>query len=182
MQEFHLETVGPSGDCAVLRVTGEVDVYTAPVLRERIHDLAAKGAVHIIADLSRVDFLDSTGLGVLVGGLKRVREDGGSLTPVITSTCVLHILQITGLTRVLPPQPSVPAAIDADPHWQETVHREAGGTRPWCREHGLLRDSSSTESPGAICPHGQHLSRPSQDRRVYAESFGFAETFGCDST
>ena len=56
MQEFRVETIGPSRDCAVLRVTGEVDVYTAPVLRERIQDLTAKDVVHIIADLSRVDF------------------------------------------------------------------------------------------------------------------------------
>ena len=39
MQEFHLETIGPSGDCAVLQVTGEIDVYTAAILRERIRDL-----------------------------------------------------------------------------------------------------------------------------------------------
>ena len=103
MQEFHLETIGPSGDCAVLQVTGEIDVYTAPILHERIRDLAAKGAVHIIADLSRVDFLDSTGLGVLVGGLKRLREHDGSLTPVISTTRILRILEVTGLTTVFPP-------------------------------------------------------------------------------
>ena len=84
MREFRLDTIGPVGDCAVLQVTGEVDVYTAPMLRERIRELAAKGAVHLIADLSQVDFLDSTGLGALVGGLKRLREDGGSLALVIT--------------------------------------------------------------------------------------------------
>ena len=75
MREFRLDTIGPAGDCAVLQVTGEVDVYTAPMLRERIRELAARGAVHLIADLGQVDFLDSTGLGVLVGGLKRLRED-----------------------------------------------------------------------------------------------------------
>ncbi len=138
MQEFHVETIGPSGACAVLQVTGEIDVYTAPILRERIRDLAAKGAVHVIADLSRVDFLDSTGLGVLVGGLRRLREHDGSLTPVIISARLLHILQITGLTRVLPPQPSVRAAIDADPLWRQTVQSEAGSTEQWCRQHGLL--------------------------------------------
>jgi anti-sigma B factor antagonist len=137
MQAFHLETIGPSGDCAVLRVTGEVDVYTAPAFREAIVDLAAKGVVHIIADLTRVDFLDSTGLGVLVGGLKRLRGLGGSLTPVISSAPILRILQITGLTRVLPPRPSVPDAIDADPHWRRTVESEAGSAAEWCRQHGL---------------------------------------------
>jgi anti-sigma B factor antagonist len=132
-----VETIGPSGDCAVLRVTGEVDVYTAPILRERIQDLTAKGAVRIIADLSCVDFLDSTGLGVLVGGLRRVRERDGSLTPVINSARILQILQITGLTKVLPPQPSVPAAIAADPHWRQAVEGEAGSAGEWCRRHGL---------------------------------------------
>src|SRR5580692_2215578 len=102
MREFRLDTIGPSGDCAVLRVTGEVDGYTAPVLRERIRELAALGAVHLIADLAQVDFLDSTGLGVLVGGLKRLREDGGSLAPVVTKSSILKIFQITGLTGVLP--------------------------------------------------------------------------------
>jgi anti-sigma B factor antagonist len=133
--EFSVETIGPTGDCAVLRVVGEVDVFTAPVLRERIAELTGKGAVHIIADLSRVDFLDSTGLGVLVGALKRVREHGGSLTPVINSERILHILRITGLTSLLPPQPSVPAAIDAAPHWQQTLEREAGSPEDWCRRY-----------------------------------------------
>ena len=137
MQEFHLETIGPSGDCAILQVTGEVDVYTAPMLRERIRDLAAEGAVHIIADLSRVDFLDSTGLGVLVGGLKRLREHDGSLTPVISTTRILRILEVTGLTALFPSQPSIPAAITADSHWRQTVESEAGSTGEWCRRHGL---------------------------------------------
>ncbi len=138
MQEFHVENIGSSGDCAVLRIAGDIDVYTAPILRERIRDLAAKGAVHVIADLSRVDFLDSTGLGVLVGGLKRLREHDGSLTPVISSARLLRILQITGLTTILPPQPSVRAAIDADPHWRQVVQSEAGGAEESCRQHGLL--------------------------------------------
>jgi anti-sigma B factor antagonist len=60
MREFRLNTAGPAGDCAVLQVTGEIDVYTAPMLRERIRELAATGTVHLIADLSQVDFLDST--------------------------------------------------------------------------------------------------------------------------
>ena len=94
--------------------------------------------MHVIADLSRVDFLDSSGLGVLVGGLKRLREHDGSLTPVISSARLLRILQITGLTTILPPQPSVQAAIDADPHWRQVVQSQAGSAEEWCRQHGLL--------------------------------------------
>ncbi len=137
MREFRLDTAGPAGDCAVLRVTGEVDVYTAPMLRERIRELAAKGAVHLIADLTQVDFLDSTGLGVLVGGLKRLREDGGSLALVITTPRILRIFQVTGLTKALAAQRSVTDAITADPHWQKTAESQAGSVHEWCRRHGL---------------------------------------------
>src|ERR1700722_11707828 len=111
MCEFHLDTIGPIRDCAVLQVTGEGDVYPAPMLREQIRELAAKGVVHLIADLSRVDFLDSTGLGALVGGLKRLREAGGSLALVISTPRILRVFQITGLTKVLAAQRSVEDAI-----------------------------------------------------------------------
>jgi len=79
MQPLHLETFTAGADCAVLRIAGEVDVYSAPQLRERVIQLLADGIPHIIADLRGVDFLDSTGLGALVGSLKRLREQGGSL-------------------------------------------------------------------------------------------------------
>ena len=137
MSEFRLDTIGPAGDCAVLQVTGEVDVYTAPMLRERIREIAAKGAVHLIADLGQVDFLDSTGLGVLVGGLKRLSEDDGSLALVLTTPRLLRIFQITGLTKALAAQRSVEDAITADPHWQHTAENQAGSVHEWCRQHGL---------------------------------------------
>ena len=137
MREFQLETVGPIGDCAVLQVTGEVDVYTATLLREQMRELAAKGAVHLIADLSRVDFLDSTGLGALVGGLRRLREAGGSLTLVISTPRILRIFQITGLTTAFAARRSVADAITADPHWRHTAEGEAGSVDAWCRRHGL---------------------------------------------
>ena len=118
-------------------MTGEVDVYTAPMLRDQMRELSAKGAVHLIADLGQVDFLDSTGLGALVGGLKRLREAGGSLALVISTPRILRIFQITGLTKVLAPQRSVEDAITADPHWQHTAESEAGSVHEWCRLHGL---------------------------------------------
>ena len=137
MREFRLDTIGPAGDCAVLRVTGEVDVYAAPMLRERIRELAASGAVHLIADLGPVDFLDSTGLGVLVGGLKRLREDGGSLALVLKTPRILRVFQITGLPKAFAAWPSVADAIPADPHWRKTAESQAGSVDTWCRQHGL---------------------------------------------
>jgi anti-sigma B factor antagonist len=137
MHEFRLDAIEASGGCAVLRVAGEVDVYTAPAVRERVRDLVAKGAVHIIADMSGVAFLDSTGLGALVGGLKSVRVHSGSLTLVITADHIRRIFQITGLTKVFSPHPSVPHAIAADSHWRHTAEHEAGSVEEWCRQRGL---------------------------------------------
>lgn len=137
MRELQLEAIESSGGCAVLRVAGEVDLFTAPALRERVRDLVAKGSVHLIVDMSGVVLLDSTGLGVLVGGLKRVRAHNGSLMVVISAGHILRIFQITGLTKVFPPHPSVPDAIVADPHWQQTTESEAGSVEEWCRQRGL---------------------------------------------
>jgi anti-sigma B factor antagonist len=138
VQDFKVDIIGPDGDCAVLRITGELDAYTAPFLRDRMRDLTAVGVRHVIADLRRVDFLDSTGLGVLVGGLKRFREHGGSLAPVVTKSSILKIFQITGLTSVLPPRSSVADAIDVDPHWRQAAEAKAGSTAEWCKQHDLV--------------------------------------------
>lgn len=84
----------------ILSVKGEVDVYTAPRLRERLVELVTEGARKIIVDLEQVEFLDSTGLGVLVGGLKRLRSNEGDLSLVCTQTRILKVFEITGLTKV----------------------------------------------------------------------------------
>src|SRR6476660_8113089 len=85
---------------AVLAVRGEVDVYTAPRLRERLVELVSQGKHQIVVNLEGVDFLDSTGLGVLVGGLKRLRSHDGDLTLVCTQHRILKVFEITGLTKV----------------------------------------------------------------------------------
>ena len=90
------------GEWTVLEVAGEVDVYTAPKLRERLVGLVGDGHHHIIVDMTKVDFLDSTGLGVLVGGLKRIRSHEGSLALVCNAERILKIFRITGLTKVFP--------------------------------------------------------------------------------
>jgi anti-sigma B factor antagonist len=84
----------------VLSVKGEVDVYSAPRLREKLVELVTEGHRQIIADLEGVDFLDSTGLGVLVGGLKRLRSNDGDLRLVCSQQRILKVFEITGLTSV----------------------------------------------------------------------------------
>ena len=93
-------TARAEGGRTVIEVAGEIDVYTAPKLREKIAALVDEGVYHLVVDLERVDFLDSTGLGVLVGGLKRVRTHDGSLSLVCTQERLLKIFRITGLAKV----------------------------------------------------------------------------------
>jgi anti-sigma B factor antagonist len=101
------------GDHTVVVVGGEIDVYTAPKLREQLIDLVSAGSYHIVVDMENVEFLDSTGLGVLVGGLKRVRAHDGSLRLVCTQERILKIFRITGLTKVFPIHGSVDEAVAA---------------------------------------------------------------------
>jgi anti-sigma B factor antagonist len=95
----------------IVSVRGEIDVYTAPSLRERLNELVASGHYDLIVDLEGVEFLDSTGLGVLVGGLKRVRSHDGTLRLVCAQEKILKVFRITGLTKVFPIHPTLDAAL-----------------------------------------------------------------------
>jgi anti-anti-sigma factor len=89
VQPFQLESIIAGGDCAVLRINGEIDAYAAPQIRDRVLNLARNGTVHLIADLRGAGFLDSAGLGALVGsrtGL-RARGDRSRWRPVPTGSC-----------------------------------------------------------------------------------------------
>jgi len=97
----------------IIAVGGEIDVYTAPKLRDKITELVADGVYDIIVDMEAVEFLDSTGLGVLVGGLKKVRAHDGSLQLICTQDRLLKIFRITGLAKVFPIYESVEAAAKA---------------------------------------------------------------------
>jgi anti-sigma B factor antagonist len=124
VQSFRLEAIPVGTDRAVLQITGEVDVYTAPQVRDRVIRLLADGVRHVIADLREVSFLDSTGLGALVGSLKRLREQDGSLELVVPDGRIMTIFRVTGLDRVFALHPSFPDAIDDDEHWQAALARE----------------------------------------------------------
>lgn len=102
------------GEHTVLDVGGEVDVYTAPKLREKLVELVGNGHHRLIVDMTKVEFLDSTGLGVLVGGLKRVRSHEGSLALVCDQERILKIFRITGLTKVFPIYDSLDEALQSE--------------------------------------------------------------------
>src|SRR6266540_7003767 len=99
------------GDHSVVSLRGEIDVYTAPRLRQTLIDLVEGGATDIVVDMERVDFLDSTGLGVLVGGLKRVKSADGDLRLVVTQDRIMKIFDITGLSKVFPIHGSLDEAL-----------------------------------------------------------------------
>lgn len=90
---------------------GEVDIYTAPKLREKLVELIDAGNDRVVVDLEGVGFMDSTGLGSLVAGLKRMRERDGELSIVCTREPVLKVLGITGLDRVFSVHDSVGDAL-----------------------------------------------------------------------
>jgi anti-sigma B factor antagonist len=95
----------------IVEVGGEIDVYSAPTLRDQLNGLVAAGHHHLIVDMQGVEFLDSTGLGVLVGGLKKVRAHDGSLQLVCNQDRLLKIFRITGLAKVFTIHASAEAAL-----------------------------------------------------------------------
>ena len=97
----------------VLAAQGEIDVSTAPALRQELVELAAAGSGSVVVDLQGVDFLDSTGLGVLVSGLKRFRTGGSDLLLVVTSPRIGKVFEITGLTQVFSMHESLDDAVAA---------------------------------------------------------------------
>ena len=84
----------------VLEIEGEIDVYTSPQLKQDIVRIAESGIKLLIISLAKVDYLDSTGLGVLIGGLKRLRESSGNVVIVGPSMRILRIFEITGIDKI----------------------------------------------------------------------------------
>ena len=112
--DLDLETSTRDGH-AVLALRGEIDVYTAPLLRQAILDLIEQGKLNVVIDMHEVDFLDSTGLGVLVEGLKRVKTREGSFAIVAIEDKILKIFDITGLNKAFPIHGSVEEALGRAP-------------------------------------------------------------------
>jgi len=102
------------GDVAVLALHGDLDLNTAPDLRLALMEaIDERSAKQVVVDLEGVDFIDSAGLGVLVGGLERARAAGRELGLVATGRNVLKVLELTGLIRVFKIHASLAAALGA---------------------------------------------------------------------
>ena len=94
------------------RASGDLDLTTAIRLREQVVQVITGGQPRVILDLQEVDFVDSTGLGVIVGLLKRARGQGGDLRLVSTRTSLRKVLELTDLDRALPLAGTVDEALN----------------------------------------------------------------------
>jgi anti-sigma B factor antagonist len=104
----------PLGETGVaIAVGGEVDLYTAPRLKEELLKAIDNGATLVLIDLTTTTFIDSTTLGVLVSGLRRIRPIGGDLALVVTDRNIRKIFEITGLDRVFPIHETRAAALES---------------------------------------------------------------------
>ena len=95
----------------LVEVSGEVDIYTAPRFKDDLVAIVDEGAIDVVVDLSRVDFIDSTALGVLIGGIKRLHPLGGRLALVAATRPVTRVLDITGLAKVFAVHPTREEAV-----------------------------------------------------------------------
>jgi anti-sigma B factor antagonist len=87
-------------EVGVVTLEGEIDIYSSPQFKEVLLKGIEEGANHVIIDLTDVTFIDSTALGVLVSGAKRVRPRNGSLDIICVDENIIRILEITGLDRI----------------------------------------------------------------------------------
>jgi anti-sigma B factor antagonist len=108
---FDINTEQVDGGAYVISLAGEVDLYTAPEFKQQLLDVIAQGGKDIIVDFSDTTFIDSTTLGVLVGGVKRLRTNDGQLSLVCSDRNITKIFEITGLDRVFSIYPTRDEAI-----------------------------------------------------------------------
>ena len=98
---FTLNDEGIDEVVGVVSVTGDLDLWNAPVLEQRLNDCLEGGRCWIVVDLSRASFLDSSGLGALTASMRRIERKGGRLVVVNTSHQMQRVFELTGLLRVL---------------------------------------------------------------------------------
>ncbi|TML61708.1 MAG: STAS domain-containing protein [Actinobacteria bacterium] len=97
---FDIKTEQLGDDAYVIALAGEVDLYTAPEFKQQLLEVIGQGGKQVIVDFSDTTFIDSTTLGVLVGGVKRLRTNEGQLSLVCSDRNITKIFEITGLDRV----------------------------------------------------------------------------------
>lgn len=104
---------GPRHGVSVVTVSGEVDVATAPAVRDCLDVVIERDDGMVVVDLLGVTFIDSTGLGVLIGARKRCADEDRELRVVVSEPRILKVFEITGLTELFTIHPSLDLALAA---------------------------------------------------------------------
>jgi len=105
-------TSSMEGDVRVLTASGRLNMVSAPRLKTLVHDNVAAGHPRIVVDLGGIAFIDSSGLGALIGGLKTARQHGGDLRIAAAGEQVLSVLKLTNLDRILRPYATAHDALE----------------------------------------------------------------------
>jgi anti-sigma B factor antagonist len=100
VRELHISTEQTGPSAVVLALTGEIDLYTCPELKQELLRVIDDGATLVVVDLTGTTFIDSTGLGVLIRGIERLRTRDGLLAVVCVDPSVTKIFEVTGLDRI----------------------------------------------------------------------------------
>ena len=108
---FDIKTEQLSDDAYVISLAGEVDLYTAPEFKQQLLEVIGQGGKEVVVDFTNTTFIDSTTLGVLVGGVKRLRSNDGQLSLVCSDRNITKIFEITGLDRVFTIHPTRDEAV-----------------------------------------------------------------------
>ena len=108
---FDIKTEKLSEESYVISLAGEVDLYTAPEFKQQLLEVIGEGGKQVVVDFSETTFIDSTTLGVLVGGVKRLRSNDGQLALVCSDRNITKIFEITGLDRVFTIYPTRDEAV-----------------------------------------------------------------------
>jgi len=119
--QFELLEEQPDPDTRVISVSGEIHVTTAPEFSQRLNDAIASGTRGLVIDMSGVEFIDSTGLSVLLNGLRRVTRAESRLSLVVSNPTVMRLFEITRLDSTFDIQPTREAAL-------ARVHNGAGSS------------------------------------------------------
>ena len=90
------------GEIPIIELSGEVDAYTCSAFRDAMIEVIEQGHPNIVVSMANVEYIDSSGLGTLVGGLKRASEHNGKIAIVCSSHQIRKVFEITGLEKVFP--------------------------------------------------------------------------------
>jgi anti-sigma B factor antagonist len=99
---------------SVVAVIGELDLATAPQLRQQLVGLVNQGATRLLVDLRATEFIDSIGLGVIIGALKRVQPVGGELAVVCNTPRIRSVFEVTRLDTIISVHADLDEVVGAD--------------------------------------------------------------------